>query len=154
MRYHMRNYLLPKWGKTPVEFITANAVNEWVGAPELAHLSPVTIKGIATTLQLALGKRFGKGAISYPSRDEVENDPRCYLAEEVKQIVEAAKGQYKVLFKLAAETGARAGELYALTVGDLLFTTMSSASTRACTARRSDHRRPRMQSAGSTLSIT
>jgi integrase len=104
-----------------VEFITANVVNEWVGAPELAHLSPVTIKGIVTTLQLALGKRFSRGAISYPSQDEVENDPRCYLAEEVKQIVEAAKGQYQVLFKLAAETGARAGELYALTVDDLLF---------------------------------
>ena len=31
-----------------------------VGAPELAHLSPVTIKGIVRTLQLALGKKFGK----------------------------------------------------------------------------------------------
>jgi integrase len=121
MRYHLKVYLLPKWGKTPVELITAQAVNEWVGAPELAHLSPITIKGIVSTLQLALGKRFGRGAISYPSQDEVEDDPRCYLAEEVKKIVEAAKGQYKVLFKLAAETGARAGELYALTVDDLLF---------------------------------
>ena len=51
----------------------------------------------------------------------MDDDPRCYLAEEVQRIVEAAKGQYKVLFKLAAETGARAGELYALTVDDLLF---------------------------------
>jgi integrase len=121
MRYHLKVYLLPKWGKTPVELIAAEAVNEWVGAPELAHLSPATVKGIMNTLQLALGKRFGKGAISYPSKGEVEDDPRCYLAEEVQQIVEAAKGQYKVLFKLAAETGARAGELYALTVDDLLF---------------------------------
>ena len=51
----------------------------------------------------------------------MENDQRCYLAEEVKQIVEATKGQYNALFELAAETGARAGELYALTVDDLLF---------------------------------
>lgn len=121
MRYHLKVYLLPKWGGTPVELITSQAVNEWVGAPELAHLSPVTVKGIVSTLQLALGKRFGRGAISYPSKDEVEDDPRCYLAEEVKQIVDAAKGQYKVLFKLAAETGARAGELYALNVDDFLF---------------------------------
>jgi integrase len=77
--------------------------------------------GIVKTLQTALGKRFGRGAISYPSKDEVEVDPRCYLAEEVQKIVEAAKGQYQVLFKLAAETGARAGELTALTVDDLLF---------------------------------
>src|SRR6266481_4303797 len=120
MRYHLKVYLLPKWGKTPVELITAQAVNEWVGAPQLAHLSPVTVKGIVSTLQLALGKRFGRGAISYPSQDEVEDDPRCYLAEEVEKIVDAAKGQYKILFKLAAETGARAGELYALTVDDIL----------------------------------
>jgi integrase len=121
MRYHMRVYLLPRWGKTPVELITAQAVNEWIGAPELAHLSPITIKGIVSTLQLALGRRFGRGAISYPSQGEAQDDPRCYLAEEVKKIVVAAKGQYKVLFKLAAETGARAGELYALTADDLLF---------------------------------
>jgi integrase len=118
--YHL-TYLVPKWGKSPVEVITAAAVNEWVGEPELAHLSPTTVKGIVKTLQTALGKKFGKGAISYSSRSEVESDPRCYLVEEVEQIVEAAKGQYKVLFKLAAETGARAGELYALTVDDLLF---------------------------------
>jgi integrase len=74
-----------------------------------------------STLQLARDRRFGRGAISYPSEGEVKDDPRCYLVEEVKKIVEAAKGQYKVLFKLAAETGACAGELYALTVDDLLF---------------------------------
>lgn len=39
----------------------------------------------------------------------------------MNKIVGTAKGQYKVRFKSAAETGARAGELYALTVDDLLF---------------------------------
>src|ERR1700674_4206216 len=120
IHYHLKVYLQKKWRKTPVDLITPEAVDEWVGAPELAHLAPTTIKGIVRKLQLALGKKFGK-AISYPSQGEVESDPRCYLAEEVNQIVEAAEGQDKVLFKLAAETGARAGELYALTVGDLLF---------------------------------
>jgi integrase len=119
--YHLNSYLLPKFGKMPVELITALVVNEWIMSPELAHLSPVTIKGIVKTLQTALGKKFGKGAISYASNTDVEEDPRCYTAEEVLKIVEAAVGQYKVLFKLAAETGARAGELYALTVDDLLF---------------------------------
>ena len=118
--YHL-TYLLPKWGKSPVELITAELVNEWVGGPDVAHLAPETIKGIVKTLQTALGKRFGRRAISYPSQAEVEGDPRCYLAEDVEKIVDAAKGQYKALFKLAAETGARAGELYALTVNDLLF---------------------------------
>jgi hypothetical protein len=114
--YHL-TYLLPKWGRTPVELVTAEAVNEWVGSPELAHLSPTTVKGIVKNLQTELGKRFGRGAISYPSKDGVEDDPRCYLAEEVQKIVETAKSQYQMLFKLVAETGARAGELYALTRG-------------------------------------
>ena len=121
LRYHTKVYLLPKWGKTAVDFITAEAVNEWLVAPELEHLAPSTVRGVVTTLQLALGKRFGKRKISYPSNTKVENDPRCYTAEEVHKVVDAARGQYNVLFKLAAETGARAGELYALTVGDVLF---------------------------------
>jgi integrase len=121
LRYHAKVYLLPKWGKTAVEFITAEAVNEWLVAPELGHLAPTTVKGIVTTLQLALGKRFGKRAICYPSKGDVEDEPRCYPAEEVQTIVEAAEGQYKTQYKLAVESGARAGELYALTVGDLLF---------------------------------
>src|SRR6267378_6704027 len=29
IRYHLKVYLLPRWGKTPVELITAKAVNEW-----------------------------------------------------------------------------------------------------------------------------
>lgn len=70
---------------------------------------------------MAVGKNFERGKISFPSQHEVEDDPRCYLAEEVQQIIRAAEERYKVLFKLVAETGARAGELYALTVGDLLF---------------------------------
>jgi len=118
--YHL-TYLLPKWGKSPVEVITAEMVNEWVGDSALAHLSPTTVKGFVKTMQTALGKKFGRGTVSYPSKGEVDDDPRCYLVEEVEQIVEAAKEQYKVLFKLAAETGARAGELYALTPDDLLF---------------------------------
>jgi integrase len=119
--YHLNKYLLPKWGQAPVDVITAQAVNEWIGESGLAHLSRSTLKSIVKTLQMAVGKNFERGKISFPSQHEVEDDPRCYLAEEVEQIVRAAEGQYKVLFRLAAETGARAGELYALTVGDLLF---------------------------------
>jgi len=120
-RYHTDVYLLPKYGKSAVECITPKVVNEWLIAPELKHLAPETPKGIVSTLQAALGRRFPRRSILYPSQTEVEDDPRCYSAEEVEQIVDAAKGQYRMLFKLAAETGARAGELYALTAGDVLF---------------------------------
>ena len=73
--YHLNSYLIPKFGRMPVELITASVVNEWIMSPELAHLSPVTIKGIVKTLQTALGKKFGKGIISYASNADVEEDP-------------------------------------------------------------------------------
>src|SRR5262249_22244125 len=36
-------YLIPKWGTSPVEAITAEAVNECVGSSDLAHLAPRTV---------------------------------------------------------------------------------------------------------------
>lgn len=117
MRYHLDKYLLPKWGATAVDHITAEVVDEWI--TELQHLAPSTIKGIVKTLQIALGRSLE--GVSYPSKVEVDEDPRCYTEEEVKRVVDAAEGQYKLLFLLAAETGARAGELFALTVQDVLF---------------------------------
>jgi integrase len=121
MHYHLDKYLLPKWGKTAVDHITTKVVDEWIG--ELQHLAPETIKGIVKTLQSVLDRTF---RVSYPSKVEVDEDPRCYLEEEVKRIVETAKGQYKLLFLLAAETGARAGELFALTVEDVLFSSLNT----------------------------
>jgi integrase len=117
MHYHLDKYLVPKWGKIAVDHITAKVVDEWIS--ELRHLAPSTIKGIVKTLQIALGRSL-KG-ISYPSKVEVDEYPRCYTEEEVKRVVAAAEGQYKLLFLLAAETGARAGELFALTVEGILF---------------------------------
>ena len=117
MRYHLSKHLLPKWGPNAVDFITAKAVDEWI--TELQHLAPDTIRGIVKTLQAVLSRSL-KG-VSYPSKIEVDEDPRCYDEEEVKRVVATAEGQYKLLFLLAAETGARAGELFALSVEDVLF---------------------------------
>jgi len=75
-RYHTDVYLLPKWGKSAVECITPKVVNEWLIAPELKHLSRETLKGIVSTLQSALGRRFPRRSILYPSQTEVEDDPR------------------------------------------------------------------------------
>lgn len=119
LRQVLKRYLLPKWGKVPVDSITAEKVNQWVGAKELSHLSPISIRGIVRTLQLALGKTFGKGVIHYPSRVAEEHETRCFVQQEVAKILGAAPGQYKALFTLAAETGMRAGELYGLKVEDV-----------------------------------
>jgi integrase len=121
MRWHLDTHLLPKWGKTAVDYISAERVNEWVGSDKLADLSPSTLRGIVKTLSMSLGVKFEKGAIHYPSQVEEETDPRCFTAEEVKSIVGAATGQYRVLFALASESGLRSGELFGLQIEDIDF---------------------------------
>jgi integrase len=76
------------------------------------------------TLQLAIGVRFGKGKIKYPSAINAESDDaRCFSRSEVAAIVfkarEKGRDMYAVLFALASGTGLRAGELYALSVSDV-----------------------------------
>ena len=121
MRYHLSKYLLPKWGNVPVDSITPEKVNEWIGDPALAHLAPETVRGIIRTLQFALGVRFGRRMIHYPSNLHEAKEPRCYSDEEVAAILTTATSQYKVLFTLVAEIGMRAGELYGLHVEDIDF---------------------------------
>jgi integrase len=50
-----------------------------------------------------------------------EEEQRWFTPNEVRLIVEAAQGQYKVLFHLAAYGGLRSGELAGLHVQDLDF---------------------------------
>lgn len=119
MAYHVRKYLLPKWAKFPVDGITANHVNEWIG--ELSHLSPMSLKHIVSTLCLILGQRYGRKKIHYPSPVQVEEEPVCFTPDVMDRIVATAKGKYQVLFTTAAETGMRAGEIYALEVTDIDF---------------------------------
>lgn len=132
MQYHLKCYLLPRWGSTPVDMISADAVNEWIGSvspakPGKEQLSPNTLKGIVRTLQMAAGRKFARGTIFYPSMvsygtGEDDGEVRCYSADEVRAMIAGElEEKYKLLFMLASETGARAGELYALKIADLDF---------------------------------
>ncbi len=121
MAYHLRKYLVPKWAKYPLDEITADRVNEWIGETEVQHLSPTSLKHLVTTLCLVLGKWFGRKKINYPAMISEEKEAVCYTPEQMSRIVAEAQGMWNVLFATAAETGARAGELYALEVKDIDF---------------------------------
>jgi len=119
MKYHVRKYLLPKWSRHPVDCITAERVNEWIG--DLSHLSPMSQKHIVATLCLILGRQFGRKKITYMSVKEEQEEAVCYTPEEMSSIISQAQGMWKALFATAAETGARAGELHGLEVADIDF---------------------------------
>lgn len=119
MRYHVRKYLRPKWDRYPLDCITADKVNEWIG--ELSHLSPMSQKHVVATLCLILERRFGRKKITYRSVMEEQQEAVCYTPEEMGKVISEAQGMWKVLFATAAETGARAGELFGLEVGDVDF---------------------------------
>jgi len=52
---------------------------------------------------------------------EEQEEAVCYTPEEMGRIIAQAQGMWRVLFATAAETGARAGELYGLEVADVDF---------------------------------
>jgi integrase len=52
----------------------------------------------------------------------VKEEPISFTADQARSIICEAKGQFRVMFALAAMTGLRAGEILALQVGDFDFT--------------------------------
>lgn len=124
MKHHIDKYLVPKFGAMAVDAVTTESVDKWVKT--LPDLKTQTLKHLVATLQLALGVRFGKGKIKYPSAINAESeDARCFSRSEVAAIVSKARAMggemFAVLFALAAGTGLRAGELYALSISDIDF---------------------------------
>jgi integrase len=121
MQSHIALYLLPKWSSKTLNSITAEKVNEWLSSDDVSHLNPKTMKHLVTTLTMIIGKRFAPREIRYPSLMREREETRCFTPEEMKSLIENAEGVYKLLFAIAAETGARAGELFALEITDIDF---------------------------------
>src|SRR5437899_1050715 len=105
--HHVRKYILPKWSKAPVDGITAEQVNEWIG--DLTHLSSGYIKSVIGTLCSIIGRRFDKHQLHYPAQVDEEKEPPCFTSEQMSAIIAAAREQYRVFFAVASETGMRIG---------------------------------------------
>jgi integrase len=121
-KYIIRKHIKPKFGGTLLEEVNKQAVQEWINKLEESGLKPKTVSNIVKLLKSILnwsdiGTRDWR--LRLPQIPEIEQ--RWFTAEEVEKIVEAAEGQYKVLFRLAYHTGCRCGELFALRVEDFNF---------------------------------
>jgi integrase len=81
-----------------------------------------TLSSMLTTAQnwgyICEGVTFGKLAL--PERG-IRTEAPSFTENQARAIIAEAKGQYRVMFAIAAMTGLRAGEILALKVGDFDF---------------------------------
>lgn len=121
-KYIIKKHIKPKFGGMLLEQVDKQAVQVWINELSASGLKPKTVSNVAKLLKSVLnwndvGTRDWR--LRLPQIPDIEQ--RWFTPEEVEKIVEAAQGQYKVLFRLAYHTGCRCGELFALRVEDFDF---------------------------------
>ena len=130
MGSHLEKYLIPRLGDIPLEQITERKAQELVA--ELSRteyvvpnkrktrkrLSPKSVRNIVGVLKLVLGKKvWREWSLVLPEIAETEQ--RYFTEDEMRRIIAASKGQWRVLFATLASTGLRAGEAFGLHVEDI-----------------------------------
>jgi len=105
-----------------LEQVDKQAVQIWINDLTASGLAPKTVSNIVKLLKSILSwSDVGTRDWRLRLPEIPEDEQRWFTEEEVEKIIEAAKGQYRVLFRLAYATGMRAGELFGLYVDDLKF---------------------------------
>lgn len=128
MGSHLDKYLLPRFGSLPIAAIDERRVQEFIADLMRTEytwpngvskkLSPKSIRNIVGVLKQILGESvWREWKLSLPEVPLKEQ--RCFSPDEMRQIVNAAEGQWKVLFATLASTGLRCGEEFGLHVEDL-----------------------------------
>lgn len=121
MKGHIKNSLLPEFGKLAVGDVDSERVQKFLNRL-VGKASPKTVKNIWTTLRImwnsAVAWKYVTGELRVELPKARKLRMRCYAVEEVKRMLAHTEGADRVFFWLAAETGLRAGELIAPRVSD------------------------------------
>lgn len=124
---YLRTHALPAFAKEAPHALDVRPLQRFATTLQ-NKLSPKTVINILETIFAVLryAKKCGTRASPVSFSDLTIRNPESperpfFTAEQVAQIVRAAKEPYKTMFALASVMGARAGELMALTVPDLDF---------------------------------
>jgi integrase len=141
---HITQHLEEYWKHVPVDHITIDKVKVWAWEKRRAGLSWVTIKNILRTMQRVLTFHLNRKKhppfslvdLDIPEQDKMEmklavRKAASFSWAESKRIADAVrkldgldkarKRRYATLFILAAATGLRCSELFALRMDDLDF---------------------------------
>ncbi|MDC1286293.1 tyrosine-type recombinase/integrase [Gammaproteobacteria bacterium] len=126
-------HIIPKLQATSLERLTPQLIRKWHqsflvdGSPETVRKSRATANRNLTTLKAMLNLAHKDGLVqSKAAWDNVTKYKDTHKAREdflkrdqVEQLIGAAEGNFKILLKAGALTGARYGELAKLKVSDL-----------------------------------
>ncbi len=131
MGSHLEKYLMPRFGSLPMSAIDERRVQEFIA--ELTRteyvvskgrkklLGPKSIRNIVGVLKLIVGRKVSRNwNLRFPEIPIKEQ--RYFSPDKMRRIIEAAPGQWKVLFATLAGTGMRCGEAFGLHVEDLDLT--------------------------------
>lgn len=129
MGSHSDKYLIPRFGALPPAAIENKQTQELI-----AHLSHVeykwpngvsrkvsskSIRNVVEVLKQILGKKVWRDWPDLKFPEDPVREQRWFSQVEMLQIVNAATGQWRVLFALLGGSGLRAGEAFGLHVEDL-----------------------------------
>jgi integrase len=129
----LEKHILPRFGDLPLESVDETAVQEFISdlkrrtferknqkgdVIKRYRLSRKTILNVIGVIKLVLGKRvWGLWELDLGKR--VKPVQPYFTDEQLTKIIQAAEGQYKVLFAVLAGTGMRIGEASGLYVEDV-----------------------------------
>ncbi len=133
MESQLTKHILPRFGSSPLDSVDETAVQEFVADLKRTtfelrkpnrdliktyRLSRKTILNIVGVVKLILGKKVW---LTWDLDLGKPEDPeqRYFTEEQLKEIIEGAEGQDRVLFALLAGTGMRIGEAAGLHIADL-----------------------------------
>lgn len=119
-------HLRPFFGALPLASIKTGTINDWIAGLAKRNLEPKTVhnqwKMFRAIMNWHAQQNDEPKRTWYPSLPMIlDTEQRWFSQDEMRQIIAAAKGQYKPLFQLAGGSGLRSGELTGLHVEDLDF---------------------------------
>lgn len=123
-RHHVKKYLIPAFGKLPVDSITRDVLNRWIGQVRLGDRSKPsrnTLLHIVGTLRQIVAPRLDNVEITYPSDANPEEETYCPTDDEVQRIIANARGYFRILVLMLVQTGMRISEALGLLVSDIDF---------------------------------
>jgi integrase len=134
MDNHLNKHLIPRFGDMTIAAITETRVQEFIADLGRAtfeqkkpngdvirtyKLSRKSILNVVGVLKLVVGRKHWKEWDDIDLGRPARSTQRYFTDEQLGRIIEAAEGQYKVLFALLAGTGMRIGEAAGLCVEDV-----------------------------------